>query len=130
MDKQLKRQRFLRLCLYTGLAGAVLLAVYLLYRFTGIGLKCPLYEITGLKCPGCGNTHALEGLLRLNFKKSLEYNYLYPFEFFYIGWVYLMSSKNYLAGGKFSYNPKKPVLETILIIMLVVWFPVRNILGI
>lgn len=35
---------------------------------------CAFYDFTGLYCPGCGGTRALESLLRLDIISSLKYN--------------------------------------------------------
>ena len=40
---------------------------------------CPLYELTGLYCPGCGLTRATHALLRGHFGAALGYNLLLPF---------------------------------------------------
>ena len=55
----------------------------------GISLPCIFYQITGLQCPGCGNTRAAMALLRLDFAAAFEYNLLFPIEFGYIAYMYL-----------------------------------------
>lgn len=35
---------------------------------------CPLHELTGLYCPGCGSTRALHCLVRGNLSGALAYN--------------------------------------------------------
>lgn len=37
-------------------------------------LRCPIYAVTGLKCPGCGLTRALYCLLHLDFADMLHEN--------------------------------------------------------
>lgn len=47
------------------------------YKFCNlIGLKtiCIWKLLTGHKCFGCGMTHAIVSLLKLNFSKAIEYN--------------------------------------------------------
>lgn len=129
MEKDIKARVF-RLVLFTFLALTSLFLIYLIYRFTGIGFKCPVFEITGFKCAGCGNTHALESLLTLDIIKSFSYNYIYPLEMFYIFWVYFNSAKNYIKNGKFNYKPPCQVLDIMLLIVVVLWIPLRNILGV
>jgi len=104
--------------------------LYLIYRFTDIGFKCLLFEITGFKCAGCGNTHALQSLLHLDIPESFSYNYIYPLEIFYIFWVYLNSAKNYIKNGKFNYKPPCQVLDIIILVIVILWIPLRNILGV
>ncbi|MCU1392820.1 MAG: hypothetical protein JWM34_1248 [Ilumatobacteraceae bacterium] len=40
---------------------------------------CPLYELTGLYCPGCGLTRATHAFLRGHLGAALGYNILFPF---------------------------------------------------
>lgn len=129
MQKTFKNRVF-RLVLFTLLAFAGIFLIYLIYNFTGIGFKCPVFEITGFKCAGCGNTHALESLLQFDVFKSFSYNYIYPLEMFYIFWVYLNSAKNYLRNGKFNYKPPCQTLDIMILITVVLWIPLRNILGV
>ena len=129
MDKTTKN-RIIRLVTFTFLASLGIFLIYLIYRFSGIGFKCPVFEITGFKCAGCGNTHALESLLKLDFLKSFSYNYIYPLELFYIFWVYLNSAKSYIKNGKFNYKPPCQVLDIVVLIIVVLWIPLRNILGV
>ena len=125
-----KKKRIARLLGLSAFAAAVVFIIYLIYRLTGIGYKCPVYEITGFKCAGCGNTRAVSALLALDFKSALKMNLLFPLEFFYLGWVYFFSAKEYLKGGGFNYiSPFKPFDIAVLAVVLL-WIPLRNILGI
>lgn len=38
--------------------------------------KCPLYWLTGLKCPGCGSQRAIHSLLHLDIETAFKYNAL------------------------------------------------------
>lgn len=53
---------------------AVAIAYYIFYRVTSIGLKCPLYELTGLLCPGCGITRMFTSLLSFDIAGAFYYN--------------------------------------------------------
>ena len=61
---------------------SVILGIGLLYLIfvlsTGIRIPCLFYELTGLKCPGCGVTRMLVSIARLDFAAALHYN---PFLF-------------------------------------------------
>lgn len=129
MEKYIKNRIF-RLVGFTFAALLGIFLLYLIYRFTGIGLKCPVFEITGFKCAGCGNTHALQSLLQLDILKSFSYNYIYPIEIFYILWVYINSAKNYIKNGKFNYKPPYQVLDIIILVIVILWIPLRNISGV
>ncbi len=104
-------------------------AFWLLAR-QGIGIPCLLREITGFSCPGCGNSRAVLALLSLDVPAALRYNLLFPAEFFYLGWVLAHCCKSYLKGGRFSYRPPWAWLDIILLALVLLWWPLRNILGI
>lgn len=50
---------------------------------------CPLHELTGLWCPGCGLTRATNALLRGHVGAAFGYNVLFPFFLgaIVLGWV-------------------------------------------
>lgn len=124
------KKRFFRLFIFTLCTLLIIYLLFLLYHFTGIGFKCIFFEITGFKCAGCGNTHAIQSLLELDIMKSFSYNYIYPVEFFYVLWVYLNSSQNYLKNGKFNYKSPYQIIDILVLVAVVLWVPLRNILGV
>ncbi|MBQ7542975.1 MAG: DUF2752 domain-containing protein [Clostridia bacterium] len=46
----------------------------LLVRRTGWGIPCPVYALTGLKCPGCGVTRMAVSLLHGDLRAAFAYN--------------------------------------------------------
>lgn len=55
---------------------------------------CPLHELTGLWCPGCGLTRATSAILRGHVGAAFGYNILFPFFLgaIVLGWVAWMRS--------------------------------------
>ncbi len=47
---------------------------YIIIRSTGISLFCPVFAVTGIKCPGCGITRSIIHLVRGDFVTALNYN--------------------------------------------------------
>lgn len=127
---QEKKNRFIRLAVFSLLAGVAVLLLYFLYRLTGLGFKCPVYELTGFKCPGCGNTRAVTELLKGELLSALKMNCVFPLEFFYIGWVYLFSSREYILKGRFNYIAPAKAFDIAVLVVIVLWVPVRNALGV
>ena len=125
-----KNERFKKLVIYTILVGIIGLLIYIIYEFTGIGFKCPVYTITGFKCAGCGNTHFVGSIFKLRFKEALTYNFMFPLEAFYILWVYFFSARHYLKNGKFNYISPCKIFDIACLIIIALWIPIRNILGI
>lgn len=71
-----RRQRMkeiLRLALALAAAGAMLLAGTL---WLGRGIPCPLYAVTGLRCPACGMTRAAAALCTGDLPGALAQNLL------------------------------------------------------
>ena len=107
-----------------GIVGIVLLLLVL----SGMRLYCPFNLLTGLQCPGCGNTRATAALFRLQFKDMLRFNLLYPLEIFYIARVYILSARNHIKGGRFSYGVKPKVIDIVFLVVLIIWTIVRNVI--
>ena len=102
--------------------------MYLLDRYF-VGIPCVFSRITGLNCPGCGNTAAAVYLIGGDLLSALRENYLFPLEFFYLGWVYVLTAWRYYQTGKAEYKPPLPALDIILLVVLVLWGVVRNFFG-
>ena len=126
MTRNFSRRRVLVLLLSAGIVLAV--AVFYLLARAGIGIPCLFRSVTGLLCPGCGNSRAAVCLLRLDIAGAFQANPLFLPEFLYLAWVYLLCCKNYLSGGRFSYRPLWPGVDIILLIGILVWWIVRNLL--
>ena len=124
-----EKRRLIRLLTAAALLAAVAAAA-LLFKDKLPLPNCLFYELTGLRCPGCGNTRAAAALLRLHIKESLAYNYAYPAEFLYLLWVLAAASKRYVKNGRFSYYPKYPAADHTLLALLLAWWVARNILKI
>lgn len=68
-----------RRLLYAVAALAVLLGVFVYAAMdpaTHWFPRCPIYVLTGFRCPGCGSQRALHQLLHFNFRVAFGYNAL------------------------------------------------------
>lgn len=78
---ELRREQFRRavaILSVTAVIGVlVLLIVYSKVAFD-IGVVCPIHEILGLECPGCGGTRMALAIMELDFYQAFRYN---PFLF-------------------------------------------------
>ena len=93
--------------------------------------KCIVKSLTGWQCPGCGITRATHAVLHGRFAEALSYNLFFIFSIPYL-----------LAVGLVSYIPalyrrvrlRRVVLGVPLaltyVILFLIWFVVRNLLGI
>lgn len=105
------------------------LFLYIMAR-SGYPVPCIFNKLTGLSCPGCGNTRAVLALLRLDLIGAFTYNPMFPVEFFYLGFVYIRCAADYLRTGRFSYRSPAPVFDYAILGSLLLWWVIRNILHI
>ena len=124
------KQRILKVCaVYAGLALAAL-AYCLFFRLMGGGLECPFHVLTGLYCPGCGNSRALHALAELRFAEALRYNYMMPLEAAFVIYAAACTTVNYLRTGVYRLTIGKEWIGFVFLGVLLVWWVVRNLLGV
>ena len=110
-------------------AGVLLfLALYCIAARSGYGLPCLFRQLTGLSCPGCGNSRAALALLKLDPAAAFSYNLLFPLEYFYLFWVYAHCCKSYLRGKRFSYTPPCPIMDILILAAILLWWIIRNVI--
>ncbi len=103
----------------------------LLTGYFGIRIPCIFNVITGLNCPGCGNTRAVLALLRLDFKAAFSVNAMFPVEFGYLLYLYIFLCFNYIKKGKPSFNSPSSFrwVDITVLMLILIWSIVRNIFG-
>ena len=116
------------------LVTAFLLAVCLIYLLSGLlfgfYIPCPFRTLTGLKCPGCGLSHAAQDIIRLDFKAAIHDNALSLVIFPYLGFM-IYRNYLYLSGKKDT--PSEVIgrrIDVIFLVMILFWWIIRNIIGI
>lgn len=92
--------------------------------------QCPMKLLSGYSCPGCGAQRAVHAALHGNFGEALRYNY-----FLSIGLPYLIAAMIVsLTKGPIAKFANRTLLSQPMLIAYVVlylvWWVVRNILGI
>lgn len=114
--------------LIVGAAGLLYALVITKFRLPAI--PCIVHLITGLKCPGCGNTTAVLALLRLDFAAAIHANLMALPELAFIMWAALSYTLVYIVSGKKQLSPKPEWLNWAFLFLLTVWTVARNIIGI
>ena len=93
---------------------------------TGIRIPCLLYELTGIRCPGCGITRMFVSLARLDFAAAFSYNQLIfitgPFILAYL----LYSEIKYVSVGNRN-TGRFEIFLWIELFLLIVFGVLRNI---
>ena len=80
--------------------------------------RCPIFAITGLKCPGCGASRALHAALHCHFAEVLRFNAALPV--LLLLFVYCVI---------FPLRAQRPVFIWLVIAFAIIWSVARNILG-
>ena len=119
--------------LFIGLLTLVIIVTGLLLAFfvtKWLKIYCPLYKLTGVLCPGCGNTRATLAFLHFDFKAMLKFNLLYPVEIIYIVRIYYLCSKKFIKDGGFKYHTRPDWVDIVCLVTMLIWMVIRNILAI
>lgn len=127
-DLQLKRLKRVTVKVALFVVCGILYAV--LIHFTGVGIPCVFYELTGFKCGGCGITRGLIALLHFDFYTMIQYNMFLPIILIYILSVFINTSKEYILNGKFILSAGREWINVLFLVLLLVWSAARNIFGI
>lgn len=99
----------------------ILIGYYFLNKNFNIKIVCPIYYLTGLKCPGCGITRCLFSILEGKIIEAYNYN-----QIVFIMLPFLLA---YYICCKILNKPIKipNYIFIILIIILIIWGIYRNI---
>ena len=79
---------------------------------------CPIFALTGLKCPGCGTARALHAALHGHFAEALRFNMALPA---------LLAILSYCVA--FPRCAQRPVFAWSVLAFVVAWGTARNVLG-
>ena len=91
--------------------------------------KCPVKMLTGLDCPSCGIQRAIHAMLTGDFAGALRLNFFIPFSLSYLLAMLLtrLFCSDTSPWRRFFWGVKGGALY---ISVYMIWFVVRNILGI
>lgn len=104
------------------------LAVFLLFlNSLGLRIPCIFYEITGLKCPGCGVTRMCLSLLHGNVYAAIYYNKVVPFLLPVLSVIFIRQSYLYVTKGNLSFSKLENLFFITSIIILIIYAVLRNI---
>lgn len=107
-------------------------AVILMYIFkeqvlgiaTSLGI-CVFYTVTGIYCPGCGNTRCVRAMLNGDFLLAVRNNASLPFIAFLLLCLYIELVAD-IFGRKIKILPRKPWIWYTVLGLFGVYFIVRN----
>lgn len=122
-------ERVKKLLTVYAIVAAVLGAYAVVVLCFNISIPCVFRRITGLKCPGCGNTGFVISVAHFRFGEALRCNYLFPLEALYVIYVIIWSSAAYIKTGKPDFMIKPGWLNITALVLFLAWWVLRNILG-
>jgi len=88
---------------------------------------CPLYQMTGLACPGCGLTRGFHALFQGDVATALGFNALLPVWAVIIAYVWVSLVLYAIRGKGLPMWPTNPTFLWTFMIGLLVFGVVRNI---
>ncbi len=129
MQKDVKK-RIERVAFTAALFVCIGLFYALAVKLLGGGIPCIFHDITGLRCPGCGMTHAMTALLRLDFAAFMQANLFAPLIVAFLGLAFVSTSLHYIKTGKYRLSAGNTAIEILFLVLFVAWGIVRNFIGI
>ena len=110
------------------IAAAALLYLYFTGEGDGAGIPCPIYQLTGLYCSGCGASRALRSVLHLDFYQAIRYNAVFVFALPFIAVYFSALVISFVKSGKDAVSEKIPLWPVwIFITLAVIYGVLRNI---
>ncbi len=88
---------------------------------------CPLLQLTGLACPGCGLTRGFHALFHGDLLTALDFNALIPVWALIFGWVFVSSALLAVRGKGLPMWPTRPNFLWTFMIVLLVFGVLRNL---
>ncbi len=106
-------------------AGAFVVA-YLNPVTAGFFPVCPLYQLTGLNCPGCGLTRGFHALFHGDVSGALHFNALLPIYILVFGYLFVSLALIAIRGRSLSLNIFRPNWIWSFFVIALVFGIVRN----
>ena len=125
MDNPQKQRlkRLLQLAVWAAGFGLLLLISSI---FLHRGIPCPLFQLTGIRCPACGMTRGMVLFLSGDFYGALRQNLLFPFLFGLLILLCTTQSIRYYRSGRCGLKSWDFGIYTASAVILILWMAVRN----
>ncbi len=122
------KQRLIKLIKETAFVAGILAANAVIYAITGFGIPCVFRVFTGLKCPGCGMTHAYFELCKGNIHGAAKENILSITLMPILAIYLLFKGIAFVKTGKNQAKILDYIFYSICLIAIAVFFVYRNFL--
>lgn len=95
-------------------------------QYTGWGIPCPVFSLTGLRCPGCGVTHMCMALLKLDLGAAFAAHPVLFVQLPFLTWILVRNTIRYVLEGQWQLTKTESAVIYICIALLLVFSIVRN----
>ncbi|WP_371868421.1 DUF2752 domain-containing protein [Epilithonimonas arachidiradicis] len=85
-------------------------------------LKCPLKEMTGYECAGCGVQRAFHELLHFRFSRAFQYNPLFVIAIPFVLLFFVLKVFKFSAKTSWFYRLSKSKLFFLIVLIIVLLF--------
>ena len=121
-----ERKKTIILIILLSLVGGIGYALF--FKFTNIGLPCPIHELFHVNCPGCGISRMFMSILELNFYQAFRYNPLLFILFPFAIVLMIDASIAYINERNTKIYSKVPIWGWIILLVIIIGFGIiRNI---
>lgn len=122
------KNRLKKLIKETAFVAGILVANAVIYAITGFGIPCVFRSFTGLKCPGCGMTHAYFEIFKGNIHGAARENIL-SFTLMPVLAIYLLyKGLVFVKTGENHTKIMDYIFYSICFVVIAVFFIYRNFL--
>ena len=122
------KERKKTMTIFILVSALILIGYALLFKFTGIGIPCPIHEVLHLNCPGCGISRMFIAIFELNFYQAFRYNPLLFISLPFAITLAVDGIKAYVNDRETKIFSKIPMFVWIIILVIVIGYGIiRNI---
>jgi hypothetical protein len=127
MEKSSTTERVLAASgLLIGIAGAFVVRQFDPVN-AGFFPQCPLFQLTGLHCPGCGMTRGFHALFQGDLISAIDYNLLLPFFFFFASYVFVSLFLTTFRGRGLTFQILSPWILWSFFVIGITFSVLRNL---
>ena len=93
-----------------------------------LGLRCLFRDLTGFKCPGCGNTNGMLALLNGDFLAPVKFNLMFYPEVFTLLYIFICMALTFKISGK-NFSKYAAAALVTLAAVFITWGIIRNFIN-